>query len=598
MPDIVSKIRLEASGGDQVAREIRKIQQASQDASRSLGGMSSAEGGSSAGPSGSAAYRPAGLSDVERQQRDQASKLHDEHRVIQQEARDREVGYRGTLGRIRGVSEIGQGVGALSAGGAGGMNALGGLLSSAGSLLMGPVGIAAAVATAAVKIVGAIGAPEMERFKSLYYSGVSQRLTGGAPIQGVNGYEFARNMQLNMIAAGIPPEMIGALMSSMSQTGVNLGRAGMVGTAHAGRLYESAIGMGSEAMSEWGLNPNVLATFLGVGSRTGAIRAPIVGRTASGSPLYGNVNGAFGSPFYQKLAGTFSPENAGMAMSSITQMMQGMASQGVNLGTPGVTSGLEDNLFRLRMISSSPDAAIAAYQSEWGGSMNASNLAKPLDIVAFSLFSQYAQKNLPGVKGYSAIRAAMAQNPTVVQHLMYEHIKSNYRADIAPSIWQQWTGQTNAYQANISYQSQADTPTTTADVHGYGVNSSTLGSLSPQREWTAALNAPMLTGVQSTALGLSRLILGDLKGVSSTNLNANRAVGGGLGFSMEAEKTPQQQATDAAIKTAEGVDTSNKHLETISKNIANMNKIMTETAPSGDWQSKVQLQHDPTGSRK
>ena len=206
MADILSRIILKAQGGDQAAREIKKIKTAYDEAGKSAKGLS-AIATSAAKPS------PFERAIVEKKSQELLSSRGLQSKIERQKAGDRLQNHLQTrsIGGLfqRSTQSVASGVTSLSQGNLTGV-ATGGV-GAMGNLLGAAAGPYVAAAIAAIGAAGALAKQEYGRIQQTWQSGLSQQL-------GQN-YTTTRNQIIAEGRKGIPLQNVTSMTSALAASG-------------------------------------------------------------------------------------------------------------------------------------------------------------------------------------------------------------------------------------------------------------------------------------------------------------------------------------------------------------------------------------------
>jgi len=373
MPDIISKIRVEATGADQAAREIRKLKEAYDLVAESAKGIMQT-GAASVDPFAKAVSKPGkdgagGGESIE--QRESRS------RTYRDQVRERETsGGRTGLG---GINKVMSATEAAATGRGGGAAAE--LSSSLGTVIGGALGggllAAGLVGMGAQKFAdNAFG-----RMESIYGAGVSQRLG--------RNYEDIQNIQTGYGRSGVPFGMVQSFFQAGSQTGLNMNRPGAL----------NATSMAMEAMVSMGVDPGTIAGLMG-------------GMSKAGLDL-GRVNyGMFG-----QAAQSVGRENVGVYLQEMARGITSMATQGIDITEESLTKQTNILSALSQFGGLSPEGAAAASQLLQGRAIGASSLQRPEDIIAYSMM----RKARPGMD-ITDIMVEMEKNPEEMTRAIYEYL--------------------------------------------------------------------------------------------------------------------------------------------------------------------------------
>lgn len=381
MPDIISRIKVEAQGADQAAREILKLRDAYRQAGEAAKGMSASIGGGSgvdpfakATAAGGGAIAGGGNSPADVVAREERSRNYRES-VKERESKNSSMGAFGPQG-------INQGIGvaeALSQGRGG--SAVGGIASGIGSLLGGPAGIAL-VATAAVAMgVQKFADSSFGRLQEAFGSGNAQRLGVSAQTYDKESLGFSR--------MGIPIGMVKSFFSAASQSGVDMTK----GSTQAG------INSVMNAASLLGLSPEAGAGLIGALNRSGVNVGNVVN------------NGMFGIAKQ-----SFGGANVSLFTSTLQSLVDSASSRGITLGTGSVNSST-NTLAALAQFGgfSAPGAATFAQQLQARG-QQAAGVGSAEDIIAYQAMRKEGES-------ITDTMIRMEENPGLVNKKVYEYLK-------------------------------------------------------------------------------------------------------------------------------------------------------------------------------
>ena len=343
MPDIVSRIRVEAQGADQAAREIRKLKEAYDQVSESARGLSADVGVGRSDPFTRATSMGGGA--VEATTSDVAHR-ETRSRHEREMLRHREQAHSdyGALMRPQTVQAGFGTVDALSRGQTSG--ALGTVLSAVGGMA-GAIPLVAAGAAALG--VQRLADDAYGRFGQFRHSGISQRL-------GVGAMDAVRE-SVQLERSGLPSEMVSSFFSAASQSGVNLRNASAQDAARIGMVAAASLG----------IDPGAVAGLMGTLERAGI---------DSGQAL-----GARGG-MYAVAENVFGRADAGGFIQGIQGLIEGRTSRGIAVGTGSVqhSAGM---IAALSATGMTPQAAVSFAQQLQGRGTQAAGLQRPEDIIAF-----------------------------------------------------------------------------------------------------------------------------------------------------------------------------------------------------------------------
>lgn len=257
MPDIISRIRLEATGADQVAREINKIKEAYDDTAESAQGVSRVTMGGAPDPFTQATQRGGAAGPettvLARQERSRLERdSYDRRMTRHYTSGGGETRQQGAWGQMMQTMRQTTGTaGAAQAADVQGVTAGGGGLI-AGLLKINPI---IALLAVAAGTLGIAVKKEFENMKALYDPGITRRLG--------ETYRDVRERQVEMGRAGIPLPEVNALLSS-------LGAAGGRMTPEMFRYDEAGLPVGmAERMGRYGIDPGVMGQFMATTQRAG-----------------------------------------------------------------------------------------------------------------------------------------------------------------------------------------------------------------------------------------------------------------------------------------------------------------------------------------
>ena len=378
MPDIVSRIKIEAQGIDQAAREIRKLKQAYDEVGEAAKGLSPTSV-ASADPFAQATAR-GGAGQAER---NAATEKHNRE-IRERESANRAMGQmaRGGAQSLMSVAEsIGAGRPASALGGI--AQSLGGMLGGAGGLITG--GLLAA--GGAAMMTQRFADTAYGRMSEIYGAGISQRLN--------RGYQEIQNVQAGYGRMGIPLGMVRSFFSGASRSGFNM--------EDAGALDATSVAM--EAMAELGVDPGVFSSLFGQMSRNQLD----LGRFAGGR----------GYNLIKQGAQAFGEENVGMYLQQMSQGIQQMASRGIDISEDALTRQSEflSGLATFGGMSPEGAAAMAARSLERG--RQAAQLQRPEDIMAFQ-----AMRRMSPNASTTEIMLQMERNPDQVNQAVYQYLQT------------------------------------------------------------------------------------------------------------------------------------------------------------------------------
>lgn len=373
MADVISRIKVEAQGADQAAREILKLRDAYREAGEAARGLSSSAGGGGSDPFAKATAAGGG-----------AAQGNSPADIAARESRDRhwKEGVKAREGKntdLQGGVQRGFGVAESLASGKGG-SAAGGLLSGIGSVLGGPIGIAAMVASVAAMGVQKFADSSFGRLQEVFGSGMAQRL-GGSPMD-------IDRQRLGFSRMGVPVGMVKAFYDAAGVSGVDMTRTSTQG----------AINASMEAAALLGVDPSAMAGLVGSLNRSG-VSAGVVDRG-----LFSMGRSSFGQA------------NVSLFTQSLQGLVDSASGRGIDLTSGSVTT-MSENLAALAKLGgfSAPGAATFAQTLQSRG-VSAAGLSNPEDIIAFQAMRE-------GGASVTDTMLAMERSPETVNKKVYEYLK-------------------------------------------------------------------------------------------------------------------------------------------------------------------------------
>ena len=411
MPDIISRIKVQAEGADAAAREIRKLKEAYADVSAAARGLSPNTGG--ADPFTAATSPPGGgiiggqrsPGEVfDNQRRNDEWRQGAEDRLRNNQNYPTRTGgaptaYAGGAG-LPGM--VNRGIDTAQALGQGQFGSVaGGAMQGIASLVGGPAGIAALVVGGLALGTQKLADRAMERQNRLWGGGVTQRL----------GTDYTDLMHLEALwgTSGIPLDQIYAFTGAASQAGVS-------GT---GRGFRTGSSNALEAMVNLGLDVSTTAGLLGALSRGGADMG------LAGYGMYGAMKGAFG------------PAGVGRGVTALTQMVEGMESRGIQL-SPAAFQNSVSMMTGLSVEGGlSVDAAGGLTNRLVTRSAQAAGLGSPEDVMAFAAMRGQGMS-------ITDTMIAMESQPGTVTSAVYAQLRQRFAGneDALNMALQKWTGGT------------------------------------------------------------------------------------------------------------------------------------------------------------
>jgi len=567
MPDIVSRIRVEAQGADQAAREIRKLRDAYNDVAQAGRNLSPA--GVGADPFAQAISAPGGgVYGGQRAPADIADRQNTS-RIFREDVQQRQVAnssynqaLRGGPGQIYQVAEqaaMGKGAGAVG----GGLGILG---SIAGA--MGPFGVAIAALGGAAIVTQKLADQSFQRLQGMWGTGMTQRLNQRT--------EATQELMTGFARTGVPMEMVQGFFSSASRAGMTLDAAMLPATQ-----------MAMEAMAMTGVDPGAMASMLGAMSRGGI----------------GSLGGQYN--LYSMMKGTFGQANMGTFVQEITRATESSMQRGINVNP-------QEAIRQANLIGAysqygglSPTGAAALSQMTLERGRNAAALSKPEDIIAF----QMMRKADPSMS-VSETMMAMEEAPTEVNRKVYQYLKGATGGDqeLLRFRMKQYLGPTATMsQANAmikSFESRVGLTPAEREQLAFGLDTQAwMGrtkdeetgkyiSTSKERQVYAVRQLNALKGIQDAALdtttaikGLARILMGDIKldalqvGFEGYRPDVMAMLTATQLEAQEETKTDLTAFFEETRKEAGGM--SNKELQRLERNVQNAPIQMLQAGGAG-----------------
>jgi len=383
MPDIVSRIRVEAQGADQAAREILKLRDAYVEAGNAARGLSANVGGGAdpftkAAQAGGGATQ-GGNSPAEVGGREERTKRYKDD-IRERESKNNRQGkdFGGVISQGFGVADsLSQGKGGSAVGG------IAGMLSGIG----GPIGVGI-MATAAIAMgVQKFGDKAWDRMQETFGSGMSQR-TGLS----YAAFDKQRSTFANM---GIPMGMVKSFYDAAGVSGVNL----------AGPSTMAGVRSSLDAATLMGTDPTASAGLIGSLNRGNVD----ISKTVN-TGMFSIANSSFGRA------------NTSLFVQSLQSLVDSASSRGIDL-TSGSTNTMTSNMAALAKLGgfSSPGAATFASQLQNRG-IQAAGLTKPEDVIAFQAMRREGES-------VTDTMLRMEQNPFETNQKIYQYIKESTGGD-------------------------------------------------------------------------------------------------------------------------------------------------------------------------
>lgn len=385
--DIISRIKVEAQGTDQAAREIRKLKEAYDQVSAAARNLSpSSVGGGD--PFSKATQPNTGVMAGGQTNADVAER-ETRNRRYEEQAKDREranqsygSGFRPTF-----VNQGAQIAEAASSGRGGA--AVGGALSGLAGLL-GPGGMALATGGALAMTGQRWAENEWERMQSLFGTGTVQRLG--------RGYNEIEGVMAGYGRMGVPLDMVRQFFTAGGQSGISGTRAGTLGAANTMM----------EAARELGLDPSTSAQFLGTLTR-GNVELSRFG----GFSGYQNVG---------RMAGAFGREN----LNDFLRTLTGSVNEALTRGVAMTADQVSERQYMLeaygRFGGLSIQGAQALNQQAQQRGFGAAQLQRPEDVMAFSAMRDTGMS-------VTDTMLAMERSPDTVNARVYDYLKRSTGGD-------------------------------------------------------------------------------------------------------------------------------------------------------------------------
>ena len=388
MADIISRIVLQATGGDQVAREIQKVTTAYKSAGTAAKGMGS-DGASVSDPftrAVSSSDTPA--STQTRRERNDMEEAKARNRL----AYNRSLGGYAQQAAVGGTAVIpGMQRGDVFATAGGAMTGAQGVLGGLGGIALKALPLAAGAGLLMAGL-GKLAGNEWERVQSMWGAGVSQRLG--------MGYTSARGLAIEEMRGGVPEEMLMGSLRAFGQAG--------------GRMNQDVFSRNIRRMQSYGV-----AADAGMGLSATLGRAGYSGTITAGT--------------YQTLESAFGGGRLGTLFQGIGQIIEESLAKGatkasVTLGG-GIVNAAEAVAGQIsgyhQFGNLSMEGALALYQQTQERSRQAANLSTPMDVATFRAYRK------PGESIFST-RLRMEQDPQAVLQSQLKMLESRYggRSDL------------------------------------------------------------------------------------------------------------------------------------------------------------------------
>ena len=380
MPDIISRIKVEAQGADQAAREILKLRDAYVAAGEAARGLSANIGGGGSDPfakataAGGGATQGGGNSPADVAMREERSRRYNEN-VRSRESKNSAMGAFKPSGIQQGFS-----VAEAMSQGRGG-SALGGVMSGLGNLLGGPAGIGLLAGGIAAMGIQKFADSAYGRIQDIFGTGMSQRMGMSREAVDARMLDYSRG--------GTPIGMVKSFFQAASVAGVDMSRSSTKG----------AINAAMDAATLLGTDPNALAGLIGALNRSNVNASNVLNPS-----MLGMATKSFGQA------------NTSLFVQSLQGLIDSASSRGIDL-TSGSVNGMAQTMAGLASIGgfSAPGAAAFAQQLQ-GRGIQAASLSSPEDIIAFSAMRKSGMS-------VTDTMLAMEQGPEAVNAGVYEYLK-------------------------------------------------------------------------------------------------------------------------------------------------------------------------------
>jgi len=539
MPDIVSRIKVEAQGADQAAREIRKLKEAYDQVAASAKGLS--PGAIGGGDPFSKAVSPnSGVMAGGQSNADVAAR-ETRNRDYQEQSRQRQSSNSGYNNAIR-PGAVGGAFSTAEAAGAGrGGAAAGGLANMAGGLVGGPIGIALMALGAGAMGVQKFAESSYGRMENVFGGGISQRL--GA------SYENTQNYMTELGRTGVPIGMVNALMTSASTSGAQFTK----GTA-------GQFGLFADVMTGAGVDAGLLGQLLGTTQRAGV------------NMEYGTLAGG---------AGTFGRGSLGTFLTEMNRTIEGAMTSGIKLSQDEVNQRGNVLAGYAQFGGLSPTGAVALNQLATNRAQSAAQLQTPEDIIAFQAMRKSGES-------VTDTMMRMEQNPTETNEAVFQYLQRSTGGDedLMRMRVQKYMGAGTSMSmvdafiqsSGREYSTAAGKGVATAGVRGKIYDDDgNLVDYDQAREVTAARQIEALKGVQDAALELTTMLGGVAAWITGNpiNTNATNVQFGGVRRDLMEAAQGQINQTIEEVNTITAQDVSNLTAEIDEANltIKDMNAV-------------------------
>ena len=340
--DVISRIVLQAQGGDQAAREIGKVKNAFDEAGKSAKQVAAGVGGAAADPFAAATSKAlpsprvvgGGASPTPGFEKDPMEGAR--QRTQQHEALTGLPFQRGAAVATGMATSVSQGDVAGTA--AGGLAGIAGIAGAAAPWLLGAAILA--------KGTGALAVGEKESVHQLWQSGMAQRM-------GL-GYTSLRNQLLAMARnpAGVPSEKLTGLTQAL----------GAAGGRMTGQFFPMA-----QRMTNWGVDPSAMGQTMATMQRLG-------------------FQGGVSENTMGVLGGAFGVGRIGPAMQSVGAILENAMARGADRAGTMLSKGTLGIATRLAAFQGggfSLEGATQLYEQMDQTAAGTSRLKTPMDVMTF-----------------------------------------------------------------------------------------------------------------------------------------------------------------------------------------------------------------------
>jgi hypothetical protein len=467
MPDIVSRIKVEAQGADQAAREIRKLKDAYDQVAAAAKGLSpGAIGGGD--PFSKATAPNSGVMAGGQSNADVAAR-ETRNRDYQEQANRRQNSNQGYNSGLR-PSQVGGVFSTAEAAGAGrGGAALGGAANLAAGALGGGLGIALLALGAGAMGIQKFAESSYGRMENVFGGGISQRL--GAT------YANTQNYMTELGRSGVPIGMVNALMTSASASGAQF----TAGTA-------GQFGLFADVAAGTGVDPGLLGQLLGATQRAGV------------SMEYGTMAAG---------AGAFGRGSLGTFFTELNRTIEDAMTSGIKLSQEDLERRSTALSGYVQFGGLSPTGAVALSQTATARAQNAAQLQRPEDIIAFQ-----AIRNLNPNLSITDVLLGMESDTEGTNAAVYQHLKrvAGGNTDLLRMRAQSYLGEGTSMGTAVGWLNTqralaADETITTAGVRGKIFDEAgNLVDADPARKTVAARQIELLKNVQDASLEITSML--------------------------------------------------------------------------------------------